>query len=686
MESARKILQFARPGTVIEFSLGSQKEITLTKLVNRLNFINFQEDSILVNFRHAKYQRTVSLEARPLPCLNNKLECHWTVSHDLQPSIANCTFENIFIVDGNKLVIAEPELISIGETGAVFLLPEKCIEVNYRKTRRHPCEGIKVELLQNSARLQGTLLDFSAVSFRVETEKSSSQAFHWVNTEVPVQVAFTRGETTLYSGSCRITSQTLGPRSRIYLLEPIESQIRRFKSREVRSARHELLPLPNAVFRHPLSGKTTDLKVVDISGTGFSVHEEVELSVLLPGMIIPELELRIANGFTTKCMVQVIYRQEVQSREEGSLAKCGLAFLDMDIREHVNLLALLYLANDKNSYLNNRANTDDLWQFFFETGFIYPEKYAFVQANKARLKEMYEKLYTENPSIARHCIYQERGTILGHMAMLRFYENSWLIHHHAANKSESTTAGLTVLNQLAHSINDCYHLHSAHMHYCLCYYRPENKFPNRVFGTAAKLINDPKGCSIDTFAYLHYKRNFSDNWNFAGPWQLVRTTAEDLLELESFYEQESGGLMLHALNLEPEMLDCQTLSQEYDKIGFTLRRYCYTLKKHGEIKAILTVNLSDAGLNLSDLTNCIQIIIMDPEMFPKDIVYLTLSILTHKYQQDEIPVLVYPVSYVEGADIPYDKKYSLWCLNIQECGTKFMKYMSTLVNRNKRNK
>lgn len=686
MESARKILQFARPGTVIEFSLGSQKEISLTKLINRLNFINFKEDSILVNFRHSKYPRTVSLEARPQPCLNNKLECHWTLTSESQPSIASCTFENIFIIDGTKLVVAVPELISVSESGATFLLPEKCIEVNYRKTRRHSCEGIRVELLQNSARFQGTLLDFSAVSFRVETDGAPHQAFHWVNTEVPVQVVFSNEETTIYSGSCRIISQTLGPRSRVYVLEPSQNQMQRFKAKEIRSVRHELLPLPNAFFKHPLSGKNIDLKVVDISGSGFSVNEEQERSVLLPGMIIPELELRIANGFTTKCMAQVIYRQVLQGADGSAKVKCGLSFLDMDIREHVNLLGLLYLAKDKNAYISNRANTEELWQFFFETGFIYPEKYAFVQANKAQLKEMYDKLYTENPSIARHFIYHEKGSILGHMAMLRFYENSWLIHHHAANKAESSTAGLVVLNQLAHSINDCYNLHSAHMNYVICYYRPENKFPNRVFGTATKLISDQKGCSIDTFAYLHYKRSFSDNWNFSGPWELTRSTAEDLFELESFYEQESGGLMLHALNLEPEMIHYDELSKEYQRLGFSLERHCYTLKKLGNIKAIFTVNLSDAGLNLSDLTNCIQVLIMDPEMLPKDIVYLALSILTHKYQQDDIPVLVYPVSYVEAAGIPFDKKYALWCLNVQNSGTKFLKYLTTLVTRNKSKK
>jgi len=683
MESARKILEFNSPGTEIEFTQGSEREIGLGKLINRLNFINFREESILVNFSHMRYARTVSLEATPLPCLNHKLECHWTDAGDFKPSLRACSFENILIDDGRKLVLATPELITLWEKGAIFLLPEKCIEVNYRKTRRHACQGIRAELLQNSARLQGSLVDFSAVSFRIETDSSPGQAFNWINPDVPVHVVFSSGPLTLYSGLCRILTQNLGQRSRGYVLEPMQSQMQRFKAKEIRSVRHELLPLPNALFQHPLTGKQVDLKVLDVSGSGFAVQEEPELSVLLPGMIIPDLQLRIANGFSVRCLAQVIYRQVKQRDDGSSFVRCGLSFLDMDIREHVNLLSLLYLAKNKHSYLNNKVNTEELWQFFFETGFIYPEKYAFVQANKHALKRMYDRLYTENPSVARHFVYHEGGAILGHMAMLRFYRKSWLVHHHAANKSESTNGGLVVLNQLAQSINDSYNLNSAHMNYVICYYRPENKFPNRVFGGAVKVINDKMGCSADQLAYLHYRRNVAEEWNFSGPWSLERSTAEDLLELEGFYEHDSGGLLLHALNLEADSFDCEELSKEYGQLGFTLKRHCYTLKKQGNIKALVTVNLSDIGLNLSDLTNCIHVIVIDPEQLSKEIVYLTLSILTQRYQQTDLPVLVYPVAYAEAAGISYEKKYALWVLNVQHNAPHFLKFLAALLNRHK---
>ena len=93
------------------------------------------------------------------------------------------------------------------------------------------------------------------------------------------------------------------------------------------------------------------------------------------------------------------------------------------------------------------------------------------------------------------------------------------------------------------------------------------------------------------------------------PWQLVKARSEDLAELETFYEHVSGGLMLNALGLEPDMLDSNESSEEFQKLGFKRERYLYSLKKDGKLKAVAMVNISDVGLNLSDLTNCINFIV-----------------------------------------------------------------------------
>ncbi len=289
----------------------------------------------------------------------------------------------------------------------------------------------------------------------------------------------------------------------------------------------------------------------------------------------------------------------------------------------------------------------------------------FLKQTKRKSKQIYKKLYTQNPKIARHFIYQDKDRILGHMAMVRFYKNSWLIHHHAADRSDLHKAGVSVLDQIGRFINESHRLSSNQMNFVFCYFRPENKFPNRVFGGVFENIKDPKGCSLDTFAYFHCRKTSNDEPGLERPWDLMEAQPEDFFELKNFYEFSSGGLMLDAMELDQDSVGIEELSKVYQQLGFIREKHVFSLKMNGKLKAVLMVNISDIGLNLSDLTSSIKIVVVDSNELSKDILYLALSDLSKKYEQDEIPVLLYPVDYAENSYIPYEKLYNLWALNLQ---------------------
>jgi hypothetical protein len=491
---------------------------------------------------------------------------------------------------------------------------------------------------------------------------------------------FSNGDETLFAGECRVIRETMGQKTRTYVLEPLNQSTHRFSPKKYRSSRYQLIPSPNVVFEHPLTCKMVCLNVVDLSGSGLSVEENEDMPVLLPGMMIPDMELSFAGSFSIKCRSQVINRNAVQKEMGESKIVCGVVFLDMDPEDHSRLLAILNQAKDRNAYVSNRIDPEALWNFFFKSGFIYPKKYAFVQNNKEEIKAIYEKLYTQSPSIARHFVYQENGRILGHMSMVRYFGNAWLIHHHAADTSTYNQAGIVVLSQIHHYLNDTYKIYSAHLDLVFCYFRPENKFPLKVFGGATRFMKNLKACSRDDNAYFHCKKQTIIDNVLPEYWKLVSTIREDLLELETFYEHVSGGLMLNALGLEADMLDNEDVSNEFQRLDLKRARYLYSLKKDGKLKAIAMVNISDVGLNLSDLTNCINFIVIDPEGFPREIFCTALSILLTRYAQEEMPVLLYPVSYADTEGIEYDKKYTLWALNLQYFDV-YLKFASRLLRR-----
>ena len=204
------------------------KEVKRKRLINKLNFINFQDGSILVVFKHTKYDHTDIIEAKPLPCHDNNLKTHWVDTKDLALLLQSYRIESLLVPDGSNLLKVTPELVRIDNKEACFKLPETCHQVSSRKVSRHACKGIRAHLIQSSTIFTGTLLDFNAGSFRVRVSATPPQSFQWLNPESPVLIIFSNDKETFYTGECRIFSQTCSQRTRECVLEPIKSEIQRF--------------------------------------------------------------------------------------------------------------------------------------------------------------------------------------------------------------------------------------------------------------------------------------------------------------------------------------------------------------------------------------------------------------------------------------------------------------------------
>jgi hypothetical protein len=640
------------------------RRLNRRQLTNRLNAINFQDGTVHVTLRHRRFGHLAILTARPHPCFGLEACFSWVDPSAAGRLLASHIIQEVSVANGSSLLRMTPEVLDVGSEGFRLKLPESCNEGRNRAVRRHLATAVDAEFLQNGAVFSGMLVDFNALSFRLKLHCTPPTTFQWLNAASPGMLILSAGGIPLYTGACRMQRQGHGQQSRTFVLEPLQDQAQRFKSKAFRSERLELVPSPDASFHHPLTGRKIERKVINMSGAGFAVREHRNDAVLPVGLVIPRLEINFANTLRMACRVQVVHRHLAATRDDTVV--CGLAILDMTLEDHNHLLALLHQASDSCSYFCSNIDVDALWEFFFEAGFIYPEKYAFIQGNKEKFKETYVKLYSKAPSISRHFIYQDNGRILGHMAMLRFYENSWLIQHHAANTILSKKAGLIVLSQVGRCISDSQSLYSAHMHYAMCYYRPNNKFPRRVFGGVHKYIADPKGCSLDTFAYFHYLRAFAENWpTFGSGWRLEPAGRDDLEEFDRFYEHQSGGLMIPALALDVETAFDTGLSEEFSRLGFKRERQLFALRLEGALKAVLLVNQSDMGLNLAELTNSIQVFVVDGESLSRRILYSLLSHLCASLGVDETPVLLYPVDYAEKEQVPYDKQYALWVINCQ---------------------
>ncbi len=411
----------------------------------------------------------------------------------------------------------------------------------------------------------GTLIDFTPSAFGIKLNGNEDMKGFVENN--PSVINLNQNGVKLFSGLCKCIRNGINLPDGKVVFKPLNAQTALFPKRKIRNPRQQIAPSFTINFRHPFFQRNVERDIFEISSSGFSVRDNVEEETLLTGMIIPNLSIVYAGILKMDCSAQVLYRQEDQ---KNNIVQCGLAITDMDVHSYSHLNHLVGIYIDGNARVSTQVDMDELWEFFFDTGFIYGEKYQHLQPYRKFFKETYRKLYQDNPDIARHFVYEKNGKIYGHMSMIHAYNSSWVIHHFAARPMESKIASLMILRQITYYINGFHRFASGGMDYVMAYYQPKNELMNKVFGGFADYLGDRKGSSQDLFSYLHIPKE-SLNQAFPSKWTLRKCIPSDFIKLTNFYETHSGGLLLDALELDSSM---KALEESFIKAGF--KRNCQT--------------------------------------------------------------------------------------------------------------
>ncbi len=394
----------------------------------------------------------------------------------------------MLLFEGKAVIRISCNTKEISNESFSFALPGSSCVIGQRRARRHACHGIVAEFIQGKPRTMGILWDFSPLGFRVSLSAESSRICRSFDEDLPVFVVLRRDQTVLFSGVCRYIRGHIGIGQGEVVVTSSESNTKGSSKIEVRSPRIRMKPCPYMDFDHPIVGKGMRFEIFDISTSGLSVYESGDESVLMPGMRISELKLYLSGSKPLNCSGKVIYRVE----EQKNKVRCGIQFTDMDIMDFSSLSHLLVHTQDPRAHVSTSVDMDALWEFFFDSGFLYPEKYRNIQLSADELKKTYNKMYDENCEIARHFTYRENSRIFAHMSMVRAYDKTWMIQHHATRSMNGRRVGLDVLRDVTHYLLDMHRLPSANMEYLMCYFRPESEFPMRVFGGFAESKTAPR--------------------------------------------------------------------------------------------------------------------------------------------------------------------------------------------------
>jgi len=273
------------------------------------------------------------------------------------------------------------------------------------------------------------------------------------------------------------------------------------------------------------------------------------------------------------------------------------------------------------------------------------------------------------------------GVIEAHIAMIRFYERAWIVHHHTA--TGGVGAGSAVLAQIFRYLGAYGALPSTGMSYLMTYYRPENRFPNKVLGGFARSLDNPRLCSVDRFAYFHLHFDQAPmNPDDKGRWQIGPVTDQDLAELNSFYDNLSRGLVLKAfgLNMGSQIKNTVDLDEEFRRAGLRRRKRIFSLRSEGQLEGVMMASDSDDGLNMSNLTKCIHLFLMNGDRIPFAELTDCLKGLSSFYEEHEIPVLIFPSSYARDETVSVEKEYDLLVVHTSVIN-QFVEFVERMTNR-----
>jgi len=633
--------------------------INQKQFVNAMNFRNFVDDQIFAHMVFPHTREEFLFKVIPGPCTGN--EVTFTLPEGSIHGFEDFVFKGLFMDNGKSVIImhAEPVLVTtrllavkLGKTGAIY---------QSRQARRHLCRNVQARVTRGDLEYAGLLYEFNPAGLRIELKGMSWKDGAPDEGAGDIMVDLIQDGRMIFSGASRLI-RTENQGSTI-VLSPVGTPRKGNGERKNRNPRLNLVPSPELKFTHPLTGRKVSYGIHDINSAGFSVMVDEDASLIMPGMIIEEASIEFAGGMNLKCPVKVLYGE----KKKKNTIRYGFRITDIDVASYNRLFNVISRADDPYARVSYDMDMASLWNFFFESGFMYPERYTKIARYKDDFKETYDRLYHQCPDIFANLTYERNGVIYGHVSLIKAYERSWLVNHLATKDVGLKITGHYVLRQILNYLDSITRMPSVGMEYLIVNFPHENRFPNNFFSSAYKAVNNPEHLSLDTFAYLSVDLPPTIP-DLPRGWTLSESSQQDITALGDAYRQHSDGILLDALCLDPGGRTGEAIDETYRKHSLGRVRSACTLFQDGSPKAYFVKDRSDRGVNLSEFINSIKVIVPKYSTVPWYVLYAAICSCGHDYDMKTVPVQVFPCEYMDRAGIPYKKRHVVWVLDTSYLG------------------
>ncbi|MGQ0505681.1 MAG: PilZ domain-containing protein [Myxococcaceae bacterium] len=350
----------------------------------------------------------------------------------------------------------------------------------------------------------------------------------------------------------------------------------------------------------PWQESATSRRILDLSTSGCSWMTDTRRDVLPPGTRLPQLRVRLPDGsaLVTPGRVRSVVRR---GGPERTIARCGVSFEGISLGDQVRIADAILHTGLPGVEDANGVPFAELWSFFRETGFLYPEKLERLRPVLPQIEATLTALLSKPNDIFKALVFRNTQ-LLGHLSALRAYPQTWIVQHLATrHEGAGRLAAARMLNL---GITD-YSEQLPQMEWLRVYFRPNNRWPARVFGRFARRVNDPSVCDLRTFAYLVGSTAPSE---VSAPGiEVRRAEPVDARWIEQHFVEVGRTLEVRAADLNFTGLELSKVSRRYAQLGLTRRREVWVAQRAGRPIAFALVQISSLGLNFSELTNAVSL-------------------------------------------------------------------------------
>jgi hypothetical protein len=402
-----------------------------------------------------------------------------------------------------------------------------------------------------------------------------------------------------------------------------------------------------------LAGASAIRNVRDLSSTGFSLDIDPLTDLCPPGTVFHRVVIRI-SGQEFVCRGRVKNLTRLAGSKE---ARCGVVFQDMDESTRVRLADRIVASRYPGLSDGCRVPFDDLWRFFLDTRFIYPEKQANLAPLIPEIQRTIESLNARPTKLFKSVVALDGGRIVGHISSLRVYDRSWMSQHLAA--SVGRHAG-SLLNFGQVEVFE----QNPDLEYFKAFFRPDNRWPARVFGAFAKTIKDARLSDLRSFSYFTIPITFSIV--APGDIEVVECSEDELSVVERYFVQRERGLLLRSDNLTRRALTLSDLNAAYKKLGLQRRRRVLLAWRKGVPLGFALVEISSPGLNFSEILSAFRLFVLpEGESSARHVRISLLSSVLAIYRQAGRPAAVGLAPFEERAQwellgLETHKIYTAW--------------------------